>query len=73
MHAEPRGPRSASLSTPPAVALDDPRLARLRADVTARLARACADLSPAAFDELVADICAMQLRWDPHALVRWQR
>ena len=52
---------------------DDPRLARLREDVVTRLRPACAGLPREAFDELVAEICATKLRWDPHALVRWQR
>ena len=34
------------------------------ADVTARLRGACADLSPAQFETVVRDICAMKLRWE---------
>ena len=55
------------------VATDDPRLARLRDDVCARLGPTCAHLAPDVFEELVRDICATKLRWDPHALDRWRR
>jgi hypothetical protein len=36
---------------------------RLRADLTDRLRRVCADLPPADFAVLVEDICTLKLRW----------
>jgi hypothetical protein len=41
----------------------DPADVALRADVTTRIRRVCADMSPDAFDLLVRDICAMKRRW----------
>jgi hypothetical protein len=39
------------------------RLARLTADVAARLRPVCAALPPADFDALVEDIARLKLRW----------
>ena len=39
------------------------RLARLTADVAARLRPACAAMPPATFDGLVNDIVRLKLRW----------
>ena len=39
------------------------RLARLTADVAARLGPVCSDLPAAEFDALVRDIARMKLRW----------
>jgi hypothetical protein len=39
------------------------RLARLTADIAARLRPACAAMPPATFDALVEDIARLKLRW----------
>ena len=68
--------RSQSVLVSPAystAASDDPRLARLRDDLGARLGPTCAHLAPDVFENLLRDICATKLRWDPHALDRWRR
>ena len=67
------GPRSPPVTVwPPYLGqvTDDPRFARMRDDVAARLSRAYAHLPPEAFETLVRDICVMKLRWDPHAADR---
>lgn len=44
------------------------RMADCRADVTARLHGVCSHLPPAVFAEVVEEICALKLRWDPRRL-----
>lgn len=41
----------------------DARYAAVRADVEARLRRACAGMPSELFDELVSNICSRKLRW----------
>ena len=42
----------------------DIRCARLQADVEKRLGRVCGHMSPDAFADLVAKVCAVKRRWD---------
>lgn len=59
-------PRAASLWITPWTLTpmsDQGQLEQMRADVTRRLQRVCADMSPQQFATLVNDICARKLRW----------
>ena len=52
----------------PRASAESPDYAQLRADVAARLGRACADMTPETFDALVNDVCAMKVRWAQRSL-----
>lgn len=54
--------RSTPASEPPAA---DARVARLRAEVAARLAPVCAGMPPEPFARLVEDVAQFTLRWSP--------
>ena len=56
----PRGGRP-----PYAVAPDDPALPTLRSAVASRLRPVCAGMDAAAFETLVRDVAAFELRWAP--------